>query len=116
VTEELEWHGIGADPPDWDPRREVIAFFSDGIGSSCPELALAAVTIDRQERLVYAAFRDPLGPRACTADLVGAQTFVVALARDRLPPSPFTLRLRAELIACHPDCGAGPTEIEIRLE
>lgn len=97
----------------------MIAFFSQGIGSSCPELEIAGVTIDREARLVYAAFRDPLAlesARVCTGDLIGAQTFVVALARDRLPPSPFTLRLSRQLIACHPNCGRGPTEIEVRLE
>lgn len=119
---ELEWHGIAAAPPNWDPAREVIAFFSEGIGSSCPEVAISDITIDRDGQRVYATFADPVAvqlgntPRACTADLVGAQTFVVALARDGLPAGPFRLALEEDVVGCHPDCGWGPTEISVTLE
>lgn len=122
LAAELEWHGIHAQPPDWDPATEVVAFFSEGIGSSCPEVAIGDITIDRDAGLVYGRFVDEIAahagstPRVCTADLVGSQTFVVALARDRLPASPFTLRLEEDLIGCHPDCGSGPTEISVTLE
>jgi hypothetical protein len=119
---ELLWHGIDAQPQDWDPESEVLAFFSEGIGSSCPEVAIGDIVIDRDARLVYGRFIDEIAaqmgstPRACTADLVGSQTFVVALERDRLPASPFTVRLEQDLIGCHPDCGSGPTEISVTLE
>jgi hypothetical protein len=117
---EFRWHGIDAYPVDWDPASEVIAFFSDGIGSSCPEVAIGDITIDQGERLVYARFVDEGAvkaetSRACTADLVGSQTFVIALSRARLPESPWTLRLERDLIGCHPDCGSGPTEITVNL-
>lgn len=122
LVTELEWHGIEAQPLDWDPATEVLAFFSEGIGSSCPEVAIGEITVDRDARLVYGRFVDEIAararstPRACTMDLVGSQTFVVALARDRLPASPFTLRLEQDLLACHPECGSGPTEISVTLE
>jgi hypothetical protein len=122
LVAELQWHGIDAQPQDWDPATEVLAFFSVGIGSSCPEVAVGDITIDREARLLYGRFVDEIAaragntPRACTADLVGSQTFVVALARERLPASPFTLRLEQDLIACHPECGAGPSEITVTLE
>ena len=122
LAAELEWHGIAAAPPNWDPAREVIAFFSEGIGSSCPEVAISDITIDRDGQRVYATFADPVAAqlgntlRACTDDLVGAQTFVVALARDRLPASPFSLALEEDVVGCHPDCGWGPTEITVTLE
>jgi hypothetical protein len=91
-------------PPAWDPSPEVIVILSDGIGSSCPELRFDGVVVDTDTRLVYGQFSDPLAPRVCTADLVGAKTFVVALAKDRLPPSPFTLQLDSR---CVPNCGSG---------
>lgn len=122
LATEMEWHGIAAAPPEWDPSREVIAFFSEGVSSSCPEVAISGIAIDREGRRVYAAFVDPVAfqvgntPRACTADLVGSQTFVVALARDRLPESPFSLALEEDVIGCHPECGSGPTEISVTLE
>jgi hypothetical protein len=122
LVAELEWHGIDAQPQDWDPATEVVAFFSEGVGSSCPEVAIGDIIIDRDARLVYGRFVDDVAaragntPRACTDDLVGSQTFVVALARERLPASPFTLRLEHDLIGCHPDCGSGPTEISVTLK
>jgi hypothetical protein len=122
LATELEWHGITADMPAWDADQEAIAFFSEGIGSSCPEVAVSAITFDDGGRRVYAAFVDPIAaavgntPRACTADLVGSKTVVAALARDHLSASPFTLSLEETVVGCHPDCGSGPTEITVTLE
>ena len=79
--------------PDLDFESEIAVSFGHGIGSSCPELRLDAVIIDRPEQVVYSAVSDPLAPRACTADLVGSVYFVVALSREALPESPFTVRL-----------------------
>ena len=42
-------------------------------------------------------------------------TFVVAVAKDLLPPSPFTLHLHAEPIGCEPDCGMGPSTLKVDL-
>ena len=112
-----EWHryGLPSSPPAWDPSREVALVLSDGIGSSCPELRLDAIVMDAKARLVHGNFSDPLAPRVCTADLTGARTFVVAVAKHQLPPSPFTLRLHADPIGCEPDCGSGPSSLQVDL-
>jgi hypothetical protein len=112
-----EWtrYGLTGDPPAWDPAREVVIILSDGIGSSCPELRLDGVVMDVEARLVHGDISDPYEPRICTADLVGGKTFVVAVTRDQLPPSPFTLRLHAEPMPCEPDCGMGPATLQVDL-
>ena len=115
LVTEWERYQLPGDPPPWDPSREVVIILSDGIGSSCPELRLDAVVMDADGRLVHGEFSDPYTPRACTADLAGGKTFVVAVARELLPPSPFTLRLHAEPIGCEPDCGMGPSSLEVDL-
>ncbi len=53
---------------------------------------------------------DPLAPRVCTADLAGAVMFTVALARDGLPESPFTLRLHRDQL-----CGDCPESVPVDL-
>ncbi len=88
---------------------------SEGIGSTCRELRLDAVVMDAAARLMHGEFSDPRAPEVCTLDLAGGKTFVVAVARDQLPPSPFTLRLHAEPMACEPDCGMGPSTLEVDL-
>jgi hypothetical protein len=114
LAAELERHGIEGEPPEWDPTSEVMAFLSEGIGSSCPEVRIDGVVIDAERRLVFGEFSDPLAPRGCTADLAGGQTFVVALQRAALPDR-FILRQFEENHACHPECGSGPSEIEVDL-
>jgi len=112
-----EWqrYGLPADPPPWDPSRELVIILSDGIGSTCTELRLDAVVMDADARLVHGEFSDPFQPRGCTADLAGGKTFVVAVARDLLPPSPFMLQLHAEPMPCDPDCVMGPASMEVDL-
>jgi hypothetical protein len=92
------WRDIGftGARPEADMDEVVVASFAHGIGSSCPELRLDDVVIDGSE--VYSVASDPIvdangSPRACTADLVGAATFVVAIERDALPEDGFTLWL-----------------------
>lgn len=102
-------------PPAWDPSRDVVIILSEGIGSSCRELRLDAVVMDAAARLVHGEFSDPHAPEFCTLDLVGGKTFVVAVARGQLPPSPFTLRLHTEPMACEPDCARGPTTLKVDL-
>lgn len=94
--------------PEWDPATEIIAIFSEGVGSSCPEVRIDAVTFDGEDGLVFPTLSDPLSPRACTSDLRGGQTFVVALARDSLPGHQFTLILEPDL----PHLG----ELQVTLE
>jgi hypothetical protein len=97
--------------PAVDLADEVVALFGHGIGSSCPELRLDDVVIDHQRDLVYSVTSDPLQPRMCTADLVGAAYFVVALSRESVPDS-FTLRLRHPAICV--ECLAEP-ELKVDL-
>lgn len=100
ATDERSWGelwsaiAIAADRPEVDLDREVLVSFAHGVGSSCPELRLDEVVID--DELVYSVVVDPLGPRACTADLAGAVVFVVALDRASLPDDGFTLALRED--------------------
>lgn len=116
---ELErlWREIGHHRalPDVDFEREVAVAFAHGIGSSCPELRLDAVVI--QGGVVFSSVSDPIvdrfgSPRACTADLVGAVTFVVAVERAALPDDGFTLRLTERSVTCD-DCGFSE---EIRVD
>jgi len=98
ATDEAEYDDLwstlamGGDPPRVDFTEEVVVSFAHGIGSSCPEMRLDGVRI--QDGLVFSDASDPLEPRACTADLVGAVVFVVAVERDALPAEGFTLQLR----------------------
>jgi hypothetical protein len=112
-----EWqrYELPGAPPAWDPSSEVVIILSDGRGSGCRTMRLDDVVMDSAARLVYGEYSDPLAPRACLADLTGAQTFVVALKRDKLPPSPFTLRIHRQPIGCEPACGFGQAEFQIDL-
>lgn len=91
---------IGGEAPAVDFTDEVVVSFGHGIGSSCPELRLDNVHIDAD--VVSSEVSDPLSPRACTADLVGAAVFVVALERSALPDDGFTLVLGPQSADC---CG-----------
>ena len=82
---------LGGARPAVEFGAEVVVSFGHGIGSSCPELRLDGVSI--RDGVVFSVTSDPLEPRGCTADLVGAAVFVVAVARDALPDGGFTLQL-----------------------
>lgn len=116
-----EWHALWAivDPvnpePGVDMESEIVVSFAHGIGSSCPELRLDDVVINAGARVVYSVTSDPLAPRVCTADLVGAAFFVVALARQALPPSPFVVRLREDRI-CGGDGCSFTEEVTVETE
>jgi hypothetical protein len=109
ATDEADWNemweaiGLGGEQPPIDLESEVAVSFGHGIGSSCPELRLDAVEI--VEGVVFSRTSDPLAPRACTADLIGAAVFVVAVERDALPEDGFTLQLGPERVT-----GGGFTE------
>ena len=45
--------------PDLDFESEIALSFAHGIGSSCPELRLDAVVIDRPEQLINSVVSDP---------------------------------------------------------
>lgn len=75
--------GLGGSPPAVDLATEAVVSFGHGIGSGCPEVRLDGVRIS--DNLVYSITSDPLEPRNCTADLVGAAVFVVAIAHGATP-------------------------------
>lgn len=80
-------------------EREIVALFAVGISSCTTGVRLDRVVIDRSAGLVYSVTSES---RRCPhLDLTGAAVFIVALARDALPSSPFTLQLHAE-----PTCGS----------
>lgn len=103
---------IGGDLPAADLDEEVVVSFAHGIGSSCSELRLDDVVV--RDGVVFSVTSDPLAPRGCTADLVGAVVFVVAVERAALPAAGFTLQLAATNVTCGADCGS-TEQIEVQL-
>ncbi len=106
------WDAVGleGDAPAVDLATEVVVSFGHGIGSSCPEVRLDDVVIEGD--VVYSVTSDPLEPRACTADLVGAATFVVAIERDAVPDG-FTLWLNEQ--AAERGNGGFSEPVEVQL-
>lgn len=103
---------IGGDLPAADLDDEVVVSFAHGIGSSCSELRLDDVVV--RDGVVFSVTSDPLAPRGCTADLVGAVVFVVAVQRAALPADGFTLQLAATNVTCGAECGS-TEQIEVEL-
>ncbi len=91
------WEQIGLSqtrpPVDFD--RDVVIWFGAVFGSSCPDLRLDDVVVDREQALVHAdiVLVDP--PTACTDD-ANPHAYVVALERQELPEGPFRIQLGAE--------------------
>lgn len=85
-------------PVDWD--REIVVSFLQGIGGGCNEVRLDDVVIDHGLRAVYPVTSDPLQPRNCDLSLTGSVAFVVALDRDALPASPFTVQISDRVQPC----------------
>jgi hypothetical protein len=103
--------GIAGAAPAVDFDNEVVVSFGHGIGSGCPELRLDGVEVT--DGTVFSVVSDPLEPRACAADLVGAAVFVVAVERAALPDDGFTLQLTEDTRTCA-DCGF-TERIEVEL-
>ncbi len=109
ASTDAEWLALwaelatGTEMPEVDFDSEIVAAFGEGISRSCPELRLDDVVINTTLGLVHSVTSDPLAHLGCNFDLAGAALFVVALSRSALPDSPFTVRLRQELIcgSCH---------------
>jgi hypothetical protein len=118
ATDEPSWAelwdelALEQERPAVDFDAEVVAMFGHGIGSSCPEVRLDDVVIDAATSVVYSITSDPLGPRACTADLVGAAVFVVAVSRDAVPASPFIVQLSDRVL----DCEECEERVEVKLD
>lgn len=87
--------GLATARPPIDFVTEVVIWFGAVYGSSCPDLRLDDVVVDRDGGLVHADIvnTDPGG--VCTADAI-ARAYVVAVERAKLPVGPFAIQLGAQ--------------------
>jgi hypothetical protein len=91
------WREIGltGDQPDVDFETEVVIWFGAVYGSSCPDLRLDDVVVDRARALVHAEIVLIGAPMACTLD-ANPRAYSVAVERTRLPEGPFAIQLGAQ--------------------
>ncbi|HEX6221368.1 MAG TPA: hypothetical protein VF115_09755 [Acidimicrobiia bacterium] len=82
--------GLGDTDFDVDFESEVVVWFGAVYGSSCPNLRLDDVIVERNT--VYPMIVNPDNPGACTDD-ANPYTFMVGVDRDRLPGPPFHIQL-----------------------
>lgn len=87
--------GLSGDPPPVDFQSEVVIWFGAVFGSSCPNLRLDDVVVEREKALVHAEIVLVDSPAACTAD-ANPHAYLVALERAKLPSGPFAIQLGAE--------------------
>jgi len=87
--------GLSGDPPAVVFESEVVIWFGAVYGSSCPNLRLDNVVVDRERALVHAEIVLVDSPSACTAD-ANPHAYLVALERARLPSGPFAIQLGAD--------------------
>ncbi len=79
---------------DVDLEDEVLVWFGEAHGSSCPERRLDGIeVVGGSDPVLRPQIVDPTNPGGCTSDLAGAWAFVVAVDRAVLPAGPFTIRL-----------------------
>jgi hypothetical protein len=86
--------GLPGSPPDVNFDSEVVIWFGAVYGSSCPNLRLDDVVVDRERDIVHAEIVLVDTPSACTAD-ANPRAYVVALERSKLPAGPFAIQLGA---------------------
>ncbi len=91
------WTEIGLEDerPNVDFESEVVIWFGAVYGSSCPNLRLDDVVVDRERALVHAEIVLAAGPMACTAD-ANPRAYLVAVERRALPAGPFAIQLDAD--------------------
>lgn len=88
-------------------------FLHPTISAGC-ELDLLAIDADLDQRLVYGVMADrPPYQRTCS-DIGSSQSFVVAVARDRLPSGQVTFRVMRKFQRC-PDCGREAEQVQVEL-
>lgn len=87
--------GLAAERPAVDFDAQIVIWFGAVYGSSCPDLRLDDVVVDRDRALVHAEIIILGQPLGCTDD-ANARAYVVALDRARLVPGPFAIQLGAE--------------------
>jgi len=88
--------GIPGEPTEVDLEDQVAIWFAIAHGSSCPNLRLDDVIVDRDRAVVHPLVVMPDSPMICTADIAGAYQFIVAVDRDRLPAGPFLISLESD--------------------
>ena len=94
VSDALTTVGLFDRDVDIDLETEVLVWFGEAHGSSCPERRLDDIEVTSgDDPVLRPVIVDPTDPMACTSDLVGAWAFVVAVDRAVLPAGPFTIRL-----------------------
>jgi len=103
--------GLSGEPPPVDFESEVVIWFGAVFGSSCPNLRLDDVVVEREQALVHAeiVLVDP--PAACTAD-ANPHAYLVALERAKLPSGPFAIQLGAD----DPPAGAPEERILVDVD
>jgi hypothetical protein len=84
---------VGSARPPVNFDSEIVVFFGEGISSCTTGVDLIDVVIDRSARLVHSVTREHA--KCGYLDLTGSVVFVVALAREELPPGPFAIQLHA---------------------
>ena len=86
--------GVTDPPPPVDFESEIVIWFGAAYGSSCPDLRLDDVVVDRERAIVHAEIVHTEPAMACTAD-ANPRAYLVALERVRLPVGPFWIQLGA---------------------
>jgi hypothetical protein len=89
-----EQSGLPGARPAVDFGPDVVIWFGAVHGSGC-DVRLDDVVVDRAAALVHGAIVLPGAPRDCPDDAI-ARSFVVTVARSRLPGGPFAIQLDAE--------------------
>lgn len=84
--------GLDVEPPVVDFSTEAVIWFGPAVSGSCPDIRLDDVIFDLEERMVRPLIVLPGGWRTCTGD-ANPHAYLVAVLRDRLPDTPFTVEL-----------------------
>ena len=87
--------GLSGDPVPVDFESEVAIWFGAVFGSSCPNLRLDDVVVERERALVHAEIVLVDVPAGCTDD-ANPHAYLVALERSMLPSGPFAIQLGAD--------------------
>lgn len=92
-------------------ERQVVAVFVEGTNRCTASIDFSDLVIDHVNRLVHAVISQT---RSCMQlDVSGQAVFVVAIARDRLPASPFILQLGPEPLCG--SCAEAPDRVIVDL-
>lgn len=120
---EILWWGMGmpGEPTPVDFDQKIVVRFVTGVSGTCPAIVFEGIGVVPSDRLVYGMFSylgviptpEPGVTYGCTTDW-HPHGFLVAVSRDALPGTHFTLRLMRDPI-CQA-CGTGLEEVEVTLD